>query len=110
MQKMTFTEIYQKALLNCSVRAYPQVTADHVDVLFGGFLLPANSINVETTRHSVDESLIKITIDPVTADDFGLYEVIVNNGVGGDNAINVQLIEQGGSYFKQCTDIKGLED
>ena len=106
MQKETFTEIHHLALLECTVKAYPPIIDDCVDVFFRNSTLPANRVHVQT-GNIIDETLIEIEFDPVTASDFGLYKVVINNGVGGDKVINLTLndTEQGGSHMlNRCND------
>ena len=61
--------------------------------MYGDSTFPANRIRVESVD-KVDETLIELTFDSVTADDFGSYEVVLNNGVGDDVTVNLNLSEQ----------------
>ena len=69
------------------------MTNEHVTVMYGDSILPANRRRVESVD-KMDETLIELTFDSVTTDDFGSYEVVLNNGVGDDVTVNLNISEQ----------------
>ena len=95
VQKTTFAEVNSKITISCTVRAYPPVTRDHVKVMFRRLMLPADTFSVQSIANKVDETLIELAFDLVTADDFGLYEFFLQNGVGYEVAVIRKLKEVG---------------
>ena len=69
------------------------MTKEHVTVMHGDSTFPANRIRVESVD-KVDETIIELTFDSVTTYDFGLYEVVLNNGAGYDVTVNLTISEQ----------------
>ena len=95
VQKTTFAEVNSKTTISCTVRAYPPVTSDHVKVMFRQLMLPADTFSVQSIANNVDETLIELAFDLVTAEDFGLYEFFVQNGVSYEVAVIRKLKEVG---------------
>ena len=94
-QKVTYTDKNSHALLNCTVIAYPAGGSLAVTVKHEGVRIGSEKVNVTAIQKPMDGFLIEVVFDIVTADDFGIYNVTLNNGVADDVVISLNLHERG---------------
>ena len=94
-QKVTYTGVNKKALLNCTVRAYPSITKNNVEVWHKGSTILRSDVSVKSVNTTIDETLIEMNFDPVTVDDYGLYDVELDNNVGEKITLQLSLMELG---------------
>ena len=94
-QKILYADVGENALLNCTLRSYPVLSIDDIEVVH----LPSNHkiehFEIISANNRVDETIIQLTFDRVTLDDFGTYQVTASNGVGEELKIEMYLRKRG---------------
>ena len=102
VQKVTYTDVNKKALLNCTVRAYPAITKADVAIWHKGSTILLSDVSVTSVKTKSDETVIEMTFDPVTVDDYGLYDVELDNNIGEKVRLQLSLMELGNSLNLYC--------
>ena len=92
-QKVSYSPINHDATLNCTVRANPVVTKSDVAIRHNDVLINSD-VSVQALDTKTDETLIALKFQPVQAEDYGTYEVVVTNKVG-QQIIQLILVENG---------------
>ena len=99
IQKITYTDVNKKALLNCTVRAYPAITKNNVEIWHRGSAILLSDVSITSVNTKIDETLIEMTFDPVRVDDYGLYDVQLDSNVGEKVTLQLSLMELGNSLY-----------
>ena len=91
-----YSDLYQRAVLTVSVRAFPGF--EDVQSAFVWTRSMGRELNnglVTTTAQNHDIYSSKMVIDPVSAEHYGEYEIAVNNNVKSPLIINLELRPKG---------------
>ena len=94
-EKFTYAVINGYASLNCTVIAYPVITSNEVTVRLDGNTIVSPPLIVTALDDRTDAVLIQLMFDSVSANDFGIYEVSLSNGVTDDVDIELSLLPHG---------------
>ena len=97
-QKIVYAGVDENALLNCTLRSHPMLNTHDIEVVHLHSNVKIEQFEI-TSANNNDETIIKLTFDRVTLDDFGIYQVSASNGVGEELKIEMDLRKQGTYYI-----------